>query len=264
MVSLVSNLNGGLLSRLFPTLPVVTGVRGLTHAVNSSPLLVDAHPSAISRDQVIVVRGHDHIERVLDKFGVSSTLVSSNRINDPLLAGAKYLFVNCGAILNPGVPQRIAEWVKAGGRLMTTDWMVRDILQEVFFDEERRPLVRQQNALSADKSDFVTVSQFTMDDPAVRLFLDDGSRVFWWVRSGSCPIAVTDPQRVHVLARLSGLGRLFELEEPIDVADPLAVRFDYGRGQVLHLMSDWYPQEFDEASQDSVSSKRPPFITSII
>ncbi len=244
---LVSGINGSLLSQLFSAF-AATDAHILT-AEAQVPLL-QAPPAKASEviqpREVIVLRGHDHIERVLEKFKVPYKSIQSNsqygQLTEPLLAGAGFLFANCGGELHGRDPFRIAEWVKSGGRLLTSDWMVYHLLEKGFRDEDGKPLVQNLRRLGANISTNESVEAYissaAWEDPAARIFLKDGEKISWRVRKCSFPITVLSPEKVEVLAR-SDEGVI----EP--ETDVLLLRFAYGRGQVIHLLSHWEDQEFE-------------------
>lgn len=228
MVIGINGISGGLLSQLF-TVPHPPSAGGGGPAAGQEGIL--------QPNQVLVLAGHDHIEKVLEKFSVPRRVIKPIELTETLLRGAAYLFVNCGDELPSGQPQRIAEWVEAGGRLMTSDWMVYHLLQPAFRDEKGYPIIRHHNRLSTDESGVFSLSGVDWQDAAAGIFLRDGRK--WKVVQCAYPVRIEDPQRVHVVARCPQLGSLCE------GADILFLRFAYGRGEVVHLVSHWYEQEFD-------------------
>ena len=226
-----TGISGCLLSQLFTT-------SALSQADGQGQVQAQSPAAAPCGDQVLVLAGHDRIERVLEKFGVPHTLIRPLQLTDPLLSGASHLFVNCGGALPEGQAHKIAAWVEGGGRLMTTDWMACHLLQTGFRDEKGVPLVRHHNRLSTDESGVFAVTETDWNDPAAGIFLRHGRQ--WKVVRCSYPVRIEDAEKVHVLARSSHLGALSE------GADTLFLRFTYGRGEVLHLTSHWYEQEFED------------------
>jgi hypothetical protein len=154
--------------------------------------------------------------------------------------------------LSENAPAAIAEWTRGGGRLLTTERLLRGLLEGAFLDGKGRsivrPLVREGKYISTEEDDDFAVSRAAWADTAVNALLGGGERLFWKVKKSSFPIHVLDEDRVEVLATSSSLGRLFH------GADALFVRFPYGQGEVLHLLSHWDIQEFDSIPSD----ERPP------
>ncbi|HSA59303.1 MAG TPA: hypothetical protein VLJ37_06420 [bacterium] len=241
------------MSQLFSVAPASAGAGVLSCPADLFLPETAADAGSLAREQVVVVKGHDHIERVLQKFDVPFLppvrCDDRNPINEQLLRGATYLFVNCGGALADGDPVKIAAWVEGGGRLLTTDRMVYHLLEPGFLDEKGRPLVRyHEKSLSTDEAHEFPVSEAAWDDPAARVLLRDGERIFWKVKKCSYPVQIVDPHRVQVLARSSQLGAMFP---GVQGTDALFLRFAYGRGTVLHLMSHWDCQELEGEIRES-------------
>lgn len=245
MISLVPGVGVGFLSRLFSgAFPQISSLdSGVAdhHVLGSAAL-------DLAADQVLVTTAHDRIDRVLEKHGVSHRVIDRLRISEALLAGARFLFVGCGQPLSARSPERIAEWVKAGGCLLTSDWMAYHVLQPAFRDGEGEPLVRYAEPFSAQEASLVSVTEADLNHPATKVMLGDEPFVFWKVAQSTYPVRVNE-ERVRVLARARALAHDF------DGADTLLLRFDYGRGQVVHMISHWYDQHFE---QSPPSSERPP------
>jgi hypothetical protein len=251
----VSGIGAGFLTQLFPAV-----TRSMDLGNGSQATIIPFRQPVVPASQVLVASGHDPIEHVLDKkFNVSHTPVDRMRISDAALAGARYLFIGCGPRLSEHAPGRIAEWVAAGGCLMTSDWMSFNLLEKAFQNDDGEPLIRRRPVSAKSESWVKIVGQgpSASYDPTVGLLRNTKSPGFWKVSSCSYPIGAIDKTRVSVLARSPDLAALFDGEAAASDAetDALFLRFTHGIGQVLHIVSHWYEQHFDVQPP---SGDRPP------
>ncbi len=240
-----------------------SGVSFLAQLFSSLPQGV-VSAASLSRSEVVVASSHDRVDLVLDKYNVPYQSVDRRGVAGSVLGGAKYLLIGCGLPLSESAPVKIAEWVSGGGRLLTTERLLRGLLENAFLDENGRPIIRPlvhgKKYISADEDDDFPVSQAAWAEPAVSALLEGGERLFWKVKKSSFPIEIRDEDRVEVLASSSLLGRLFY------GADALFVRFPYGQGEVLHLLSHWDIQELDTIppAERPVSSRTSVFPLDIL
>lgn len=234
---------------------MVTGLPAINPGLLAQ--LFSSSVEVVERSQVVVVQGHDRIDCVLDKYQVPFTPVKRDQVAESTLSGARYLFVGCGNPLLPKASGLVAEWVAAGGRLMTTDWMIHNLLEPNFRHPSGEPYVRYHKDLSSKEERFVPISEARWTDPAVQALLSGGEKVFWKISNSTFPVDIEDKNAVDALARSRQMGDLFE------GADTLFLRFHHGRGEVLHLVSHWYDQEFDgpPPSQPDPSRRSMTFTT---
>jgi hypothetical protein len=247
MVQGVSGIGTGFLTQLFPAV-----TRSLDLGNVSQATIIPFRQPVVPASQVLAASGHDRIDRVLAKFNVPHTLLDRMRISDAVLAGARYLFVGCGQRLSDRAPGRIAEWVAAGGCLMTSDWMSFHLLEAAFRNDDGEPLIRRQ-PFSATSESWVRIEP-TPSEPTAGLLRNTESPGFWKVSKCTYPVGTIDKTRVSVLARSPDLAALFDTEAGSETG-ALFLRFTHGMGQVLHVVSHWYEQHFDSQPP---SGDRPP------
>lgn len=180
------------------------------------------------RGEVVEVLGaYDHIGDVLRATGVPFARVMPEQLESLDWNLAKTVLVNC-----PGqIPQEaiaiLREWVRAGGTLITTDWALKHTVEPAF-----PGLVRHNGAQTPD---CVVKVQTVGDDPLLSGFLEDGREPLWWLEGASYPIEVLDRERVRVLLASDEVGSRWG-------APAVVVRWDEGKGEVLHLLSHLYLQ----------------------
>jgi hypothetical protein len=187
----------------------------------------------VTASEVAVVTGeYDHIERVLHATAVPFTRVSVQEAAGLDWQRLQVLLVSCPGMLPPTTRERIAPWVRRGGYLLTTDWALKHVIEEVFPGR-----VRHNGRQTADAVVRIAGGD-SVDDPLISGFLESGREPLWWLESASYPIEVLDPQRVRVLIRSGEVGRSWG-------ADPVVVTFEEGHGTVVHMLSHLYLQRSD-------------------
>ncbi|HEX5036724.1 MAG TPA: hypothetical protein VFX30_06165 [bacterium] len=246
----VSGIGTGFLAQLFPA--------AVLPASASGGSLIPLRPPTIPAERVLVTTAHDRMDCVLDKFNVPHRpVIDRLRISDAALAGASYLFVGCGQKLSDRSPARIAEWVRSGGCLMTSDWMSFHLL-DAFVDDGGRPIVSRQPVIT-EESSLVEITKTVPFDPTLNVLSDTLYPGFWKVSNCSYPMGAIDKSRVTVLASASDLGRKFG-----EAGAALFLRFPYGLGQVVHVLSHWSEQHFETPPPDHSPTDRPPHSRTMI
>ncbi|MFQ5921390.1 MAG: hypothetical protein ACE5M4_00960 [Anaerolineales bacterium] len=187
-------------------------------------LLDDIHAA-----DVIVVRGsYDLIEQVLDSADTPYTLVQPELLGKAKLRPDQVVFINCPGNLNKKSLRKLESFVRKGGFLFTTDWALRHVIEQAFpgflaYNERRTG------------DEVVRIEILDQDDTILRSVLDEQDDPQWWLEGSSYPIKVLDPKRVKVLIQSK------ELKERHGEA-PVFVSFEYGEGQVYHMISHFYLQ----------------------
>lgn len=184
---------------------------------------------AVGDDDIIVVSGaYDKVEWVLEALGLPHHIIMPEDVATFPLAPDQLLIVNCPGRLGPDGIEAARGFVDGGGSLFTTDWALRHLIEPGFPDTirfNRRPT----------RNDIVRIAIARHDNPFLRGVLDPEDDPLWWLEGSSYPIDVLDPGRVEVLIT-SG-----ELETNYG-ADPVAVVFRHGVGEVFHTVSHYYLQ----------------------
>jgi hypothetical protein len=127
------------------------------------------------------------------------------------------------------------------------------LLEKAFRDDRGEPIVSYRQPMNAKEMTLVSINEDEADwkDSTTRILLGERRRISWSVSQSAYPVTIQDTNRVKVLARSWDLGRIFDGEQ----SDTVFLRFPYGRGQVVHLVSHWYDQHFDSPAGPS---DRPP------
>jgi len=191
--------------------------------------------------QVLEVKGtYDHIGSVLRATGVPFISASPGGLDEVDWNRVEVAWVNCPGCLPQGEIELIAEWVRAGGYLGTTDWALKHLLEPAF----PRKVRHNGGAIP----DCVVKVEAVAESPLLAGFIEDGRDPLWWMESSSFPCTVLDPA-VRVLLKSSEVGSQFG-------ADAIVVEWDEGRGKVLHLVSHLYLQRSEvRDSRDRASAK---------
>ena len=183
----------------------------------------------VVESDVIVVSGiYDHVEDVLDALDVRHTLVAPPDLDRLTLRPEQLLVINCPGQVSPRAVSRVRAFVEAGGSLFTTDWALRHVVEAAF------PGVLAFNERPTG-DDVVRVEVRDPDDVYVKGVMDGRDDPQWWLEASSYPIRILDPSRVQVLITSRELGERYGEE-------PVAVRFEWGEGEVFHMISHYYLQ----------------------
>ena len=187
-------------------------------------LLDDIHAA-----DVIVVRGtYDHIEQVLDAADTPYTLVQPEMMDKAKLRPDQVVFINCPGNLNKKGLRRLESFVWAGGFLFTTDWALRHVIELAF-----PGLIAFNDHPTLDE--VVRIEILDREDTILQSILDEQDDPQWWLEGSSYPIHILDPERVRVIIQSK------ELELRHGEA-PVFISFEYGEGQVYHMISHFYLQ----------------------
>ena len=193
-----------------------------------APLAAEAL-AAIQESDIVAVTGcYDHVERVLGALDVPYQTVEPGLLRQVRLRPDQMVVVNCpGKLTGPEIVQ-IRDFVAAGGTLFTTDWALRNVIEPAF------PGYIEYND-NATTDDVVRIDVVDTNSPYLQGVLDSDDDPQWWLEGSSYPIRVIDADRVRVLIRSRELGEKYGEE-------PVAVVFEYGKGEVFHMISHYYLQ----------------------
>jgi hypothetical protein len=187
--------------------------------------LAEQHPEdldvlrSLRRGDVAAYTGnYDQAEKVLECLGVPAAVDP-----DPVDLQAKVLFSNCSGSYNPKLLERIRGYVEDGRWLVSSDWSLHYVVERHFPDT-----VRWTHRTTGTEVVSVEPNLESLWSEVVVL----GADPQWWLW-GSYPIEVVDPERVRVEARSHDL--LTRYNAPV-----VAVRFDWGRGHVFHVISHFW------------------------
>ena len=193
-----------------------------------APLAAEAL-AAIQESDIVAVTGcYDHVERVLGALDVPYQTVGPGLLCQVRLRPDQMVVVNCpGKLTGPEIVQ-IRDFVAAGGTLFTTDWALRNVIEPAF------PGYIEYND-NATTDDVVRIDVVDTNSPYLQGVLDSDDDPQWWLEGSSYPIRIIDADRVRVLIRSRELGEKYGEE-------PVAVVFEYGKGEVFHMISHYYLQ----------------------
>ncbi|MCS5680106.1 MAG: hypothetical protein NZ603_09430 [Acidimicrobiales bacterium] len=193
-----------------------------------APLAAEAL-AAIQESDIVAVTGcYDHVERVLGALDVPYQTVGPGLLRQVRLRPDQMVVVNCpGKLTGPEIVQ-IRDFVAAGGTLFTTDWALRNVIEPAF------PGYIEYND-NATTDDVVRIDVVDTNSPYLQGVLDSDDDPQWWLEGSSYPIRIIDADRVRVLVRSRELGEKYGEE-------PVAVVFEYGKGEVFHMISHYYLQ----------------------
>ena len=185
----------------------------------------------LKKTDILVVPGsYDHVENVLDAIKIPHTESYQSAILDP----KQVLLVNCpGDNIDSLVYKEwrgtdaISKFVKKGGFAVTTDWALERVIMKSF------PGFAVHDGTDTD-DDVVEVDLIASKSPYTRGLGEGSLKPIWWLEGSSYPIRIKDDQ-VDIL-----LGSK-EMKDRYGY-NPIAIKFPYGQGRVVHVTSHFYLQ----------------------
>ena len=202
---------------------------------SEAPLDAEALAAVVASDIVVVSGCYDHVERVLQALEVPFQTVQPGSLAGVDLRPEQLLVINCPGELTPAEIIKVRDFVAAGGSLFTTDWALRNVIEPAF-----PGLVEYNDRSTGD--DVVAIEVVDGDSPYLQGVLDGDDNPQWWLEGSSYPIRVLDPERVRVLIRSNELGEKYG-------ECAVAVVFEFGKGEVFHMISHYYLQRTELRSE---------------
>lgn len=184
----------------------------------------------VKESSIIIVAGsYDRVEIVLDMIKVPYVLIQPEEVSQIELKPNQILIINCpGNIYDEALP-KVKEFVKRGGFLLTTDWVLQNILEKIFPE-----FVKYNQRPTGD--DCVAVQVVDKTNKFLEGIFKADEEPIWWLESSSYPIEILDKEKVKVLVTSK------EMEQKYGEA-PIVITFNYGDGgTVLHMTSHYYLQ----------------------
>ncbi len=198
----------------------------------------------VKDSSIIIVAGtYDKIELVLDLIKVPYVLIEPHEFNQIDLNPDQILIINCPGTITEGL-EKVKEFVKKGGFLFTTDWVLLNILEKLFPE-----FVKYNQRPTGD--DCVSVQVVDKSNKFLEgLFTGDANPI-WWLESSSYPIQIVDKEKVKVLVTSK------EMQEKYGEA-PIVITFNYGDGgTILHMTSHYYLQRAElRTDRHKMSAKK--------
>ena len=184
----------------------------------------------ISSSDVLVVKGdYDRVQDVLDVTGMPYTLVEPDDTHElELDPTSQMLIVNCPGKLPKSAIRRIRDFVEQGGSLFTTDWALDNVLEHAF-----PGILKFNKKPTADA--VVSVSVADHENPMLDGIFSAEADPQWWLEGASYPIKILDREKVQVLVESRELASNWG-------ESPVVVTFQFGKGEVLHMISHYYLQ----------------------
>ena len=184
---------------------------------------------SINESDILITEGeYDFIEKVLSNAGTPHTLIQGERLEDASLRPDQVLFVNCPGNFEPRALRKMESFVKEGGFLFTTDWALKNVLEEAF-----PGYVEQGGRNTADE--VVRVEILDNEDPYLNSLIGPDDDPQWWLEGSSYPIRVIDRDAVKVLITSKEIERRYG-------ESPVLITFKYGKGTIYHMISHFYLQ----------------------
>jgi hypothetical protein len=190
---------------------------------------------------VLVVRGtFDEMEKTLESLNLPYTLRTPQDLDEEYDYGRhRLMFWNCGEFptraTRGAIAPKVRAFVKSGGYLFTTDWMISNLLVDAFpgvlrTSGRERPL--PETILD------VRPTQGHERHPLLAGVFLPGTQAKWWIEGSSHDVQVLD-DRVETLIE----SPMLATESFGERSPAVAVTFSHGRGRVLHLLGHYYQKE---------------------
>ncbi|KAH3767965.1 hypothetical protein Pelo_56 [Pelomyxa schiedti] len=210
----------------------------------ASDSVEDAHIlETLTSDAIIVVLGSsDNVEVVLRAMQVPHRAVSPSTFETLALVPSQTVYINCDTKgYTPQFKEKVKRFVECGGQVITTDWVLNMLLQEIF-----PGTITYSGASCTAQTVPITVAA---DDPdeVLKGFVNEKT---WVLAGGSHPVTVADPHRVKVLISSEQLGSQY------GGCSAVLVRFNYGEGVVYHMISHFNLQCGRGGAQPATSADR--------
>jgi hypothetical protein len=174
----------------------------------------------ITPNNVAVYSGsYDRVEDILKCLGLPMTMnPDANQLE------AKIVFANCSNSYSETLVKQLPALVQNGTWLVSSDWALGKLLEPAF-----PHTVRWNKRSTGDEVISVEASLHSLWSEVVVL----GADPQWWLESSSHPIEIADANKVRIEAASHDL--LARHQAPI-----VAVSFDWGKGQVFHVISHFW------------------------
>ncbi|WP_088243861.1 hypothetical protein [Calothrix rhizosoleniae] len=180
--------------------------------------------SKITKKDVAVYSGDfDQAEKVLKCLNIPATINPN-----PHKLSAQVIFINCSRNYNQDLVKYIGSYVKQGKWLVTSGWALDKVIEKAF------PNTVRWNGKSSNE-EVISVEPFHNSLWSDIVVL--GADPQWWLW-GSHPIEVVNPDKVKVEAASHDL--LLRYNAPV-----VAVRFNWGKGHVFHVISHFWAKRSD-------------------
>ncbi len=192
-------------------------------------------------DIIVIMGVYDHIHHVLTHLNMPFKMVEHYELNSIQLRPDQTVFVNCPSAFDLTAARKLRTFVEQGGQLITTDWGLKHVLEPAFPE-----MVKFNGQPTSDE--VVRIELIDGEDELVKGFLDEKSDPVWWLEGSSYPIEILNKEKVKVLIRSKELGEKYN-------ANPVMIRFEWGKGVVYHMISHLYLQRTETRDQKQSMAK---------
>jgi hypothetical protein len=190
-------------------------------------------------EDILVVKGtFDEMEKTLDVLSLPYTLRHPYDLEEGYdFARHRAVFWNCGEfptrLTRAAVAADVRRFVKDGGYLFTTDWMVSNLLIDAF--PGMLATSGREHPLPESVLDVQPAGGVERHPLLDGVFLP-GSQAKWWLEGSTHDLEIKSP-RVETLIESPSLSSSFQRGTAV------AVTFTHGRGRVLHLLGHYYQKQ---------------------
>jgi hypothetical protein len=195
----------------------------------TSPDQIAAVRALPANENIVVQGSYDHVEQIFTELGIPHKLVTPEELPDLNLDPAGALWINCkGEGWDQRAVDKIVAFVKAGGRLRTTDWGLTYFLERAFPGQVHH--THQDTPHT-----FMEINAWDLDEPLLQGVFDGRSQAVWWYEGSSHIIGVRDLANVKPM--------FLSIEQQNRYGTPyVAVKFSIGKGSVFHVVSHFVLQ----------------------
>ena len=190
---------------------------------------------ALPPDRIVVVRGDfDQMESILDLYEIPHTTVDRNQFRRRKFPRAKMLCLNCDQHPPPAqrkeLVDKVRDFVRRGGWLITSDWAVDPYLTAGFPDKVLRVVRKRRN-----QPDTTITVRRQESSPLLDGVFPRRSVTEWWLEDASFMVEVND-RLVDVLIVSDDMKRRFG-------GHAVAFTWREKQGRVLHLLGHFYQKD---------------------
>jgi hypothetical protein len=210
------------------------------------------------KGKVLSIKGqYDQPDKVMNYcYAAVKDTIGPNQFNKANISNYDLIVIGCpGNEIPSEYHLRFRDYVAAGGWILSTDWVLRTIVEPIFpgyiawngektadavvdcqIVEPNHPFMHGViDSLKGfkdggDESKMGPKSLKAAQAPSMQPTFK------WWLEDKSFPISILNPQEVKVLIRSYEIGKKWR-------ADPVFVYFNYGKGLVAHIISHTHLQK---------------------
>lgn len=203
----------------------------------------------LEKDDIVVLPGgYDFVENILKDAEIPHTLVNKSKT----LKTKQILLINCPGKQHSKLKYKqssgkagIKQFVSDGGFLVSTDWTLDSVIPTF-----------PEIIVHAGKDtghDVVEIDLVAEGSPYTRGLGSGSLKPLWWLESSSYPVKIINKDEVDIL-----LGSK-EMKQKYGEM-PIAVKFKYNKGRVIHVVSHFYLKYFKSKYKRQVTKTGIDFV----